>query len=328
MKLKYLFVSLTSIVSVWSYAQSGVIAGKIVDESNLFSLPGATIKIENSNRTTISNQNGSYEFLNLPVGTYTVYVDYIGYTSGSKQIVVTQNQTSSADFQLKARFQDIKEVVVLGDYLRGQAKAMNQQKTNANITNIISADQIGRFPDANVGDALKRVPGITMQNDQGEARNIIIRGLAPHLNSVTLNGDRIPSAEGDNRNVQMDLIPSDMISTIQVNKTLTSDMDADAIGGSVNLILRAAPNKERISATLAGGYSPIREHGNYTSGFVYGNRFLNSKLGAVLSVSYNNNTFGSDNIEAEWALGDGDQPYVSDFEIRKYDVQRVELNLR
>ena len=64
MKLKYLFVSLTSIVSVWSYAQSGVIAGKIVDESNLFSLPGATIKIENSNRTTISNQNGSYEFLN------------------------------------------------------------------------------------------------------------------------------------------------------------------------------------------------------------------------------------------------------------------------
>lgn len=98
MKLKYLFVSLTSIVSVWSYAQSGVIAGKIVDESNQFSLPGATIKIENSNRTTISNQNGSYEFLNLPVGTYTVYVDYIGYTSGSKQIVVTQNQTSSADF--------------------------------------------------------------------------------------------------------------------------------------------------------------------------------------------------------------------------------------
>src|SRR5690606_41478096 len=114
------------------------------------------------------------------------------------------------------------------------------------IANVISADQIGRFPDANVGDALKRVAGITMQNDQGEARNIIIRGMAPYLNSVTLNGDRIPSAEGDNRNVQMDLIPSDMISTIQVNKTLTPDMDADAIGGSVNLILRAVPNGERI----------------------------------------------------------------------------------
>ncbi|UZJ63086.1 TonB-dependent receptor plug domain-containing protein [Sphingobacterium sp. KU25419] len=135
---------------------------------------------------------------------------------------------------------------------RGQAKALNQQKNNQNITNIISSDQVGRFPDANIGDALKRVPGITMQNDQGEARNIIIRGLAPHLNSVTLNGDRIPSAEGDNRNVQMDLIPSDMISTIEVNKTLTPDMDADAIGGSVNLITRASPNGKRLSATIAG----------------------------------------------------------------------------
>ncbi len=96
-----------------------------------------------------------------------------------------------------------------------------------------------------------------------------------NLNSVTLNGDRIPSAEGDNRNVQMDLIPSDMISTIEVNKTLTPDMDADAIGGSVNLITRASPNGQRISATLAGGYNPIREKGNYTAGLVYGNRFLN-----------------------------------------------------
>src|SRR5690606_24841920 len=108
----------------------------------------------------------------------------------------------------------------MGDILKVQASALNQQKNNENIYNGISSDQVGRFPDANIGDALKRVPGITMQNDQGEARNIIVRGLAPNLNSVTLNGDRIPSAEGDNRNVQMDLIPADMISTIEVSKTL------------------------------------------------------------------------------------------------------------
>ncbi len=321
--MKYLLVLLTTLVSSITLAQTGVISGKILDASNEFSLPGATIKIENSHRHTISNSNGSYEFLSLPVGTYSVYVDYIGYTSTSQKIEVKQNQTSSADFKLQTGSTNLEEVVIIGDYLRGQAKALNQQKTNPNITNMISSDQIGRFPDANVGDALKRVPGITMQNDQGEARNIIIRGLAPHLNSVTLNGDRIPSAEGDNRNVQMDLIPSDMISTIEVNKTLTSDMDADAIGGSVNLILRSAPNKERISATLAGGYSPIREKGNYTAGFVYGNRFLDNKLGAVFSASYNNNTFGSDNIEGEWKLGDADQAYMSDFEIRQYSVQRV-----
>src|SRR5690606_15207335 len=161
-----------------------------------------------------------------------------------------------------------------------QAKALNAQKNNPNITNIVSADQVGRFPDANIGDAMKRIPGITMQNDQGEARNIIIRGLAPELNAVTMNGDRIPSAEGDNRRVQMDLIPSDMIQTIEVNKTLTPDMDADAIGGSVNLVTRAAPNGPRVSATLSGGFNPIRSKPLYTGSLVLGNRFFNNRLGA------------------------------------------------
>jgi TonB-dependent receptor len=133
------------------------------------------------------------------------------------------------------------DVQITGFSGGGQARALNTQKNNLNITNVVSTDQIGKFPDANIGDATKRIPGITMQMDQGEARNIIVRGLAPQLNSVTLNGSRIPSAEGDNRNVQMDLIPSDMIQTIEVNKAVTPDMDADALGGSVNLVTRSTP---------------------------------------------------------------------------------------
>ncbi len=321
--MKNFYILAASLVSALSFAQNGVIAGKITDGNNQFSLPGATIKIENSNRYTISDQNGSYQFLNLPEGSYTVYVEYIGYLSAEQEVVVTPTQTTTANFSMFTGSEELEEIVIIGDFLRGQAKALNQQRNKSNITNIISSDQVGRFPDANIGDALKRVPGITMQNDQGEARNIIVRGLSPELNSVTLNGDRIPSAEGDNRNVQMDLIPADMISSIEVNKTLTPDMDADAIGGSVNLIMRAAPNRERVSATLAGGYSPIRDKGNYTGGFIYGNRFADNKLGAIFSTSYNNNNFGSDNVEAEWDLGDGNQPYISDFEIRKYNVQRI-----
>ena len=98
-----------------------------------------------------------------------------------------------------------------------------QQRQNTGVTNVVNADQIGRTPDANIGDALKRISGITIQNDQGEARDIIIRGLAPQLNSVMVNGERIPSAEGDNRKVQLDLIPSDMIQTIVVNKAVTAE---------------------------------------------------------------------------------------------------------
>lgn len=308
------------------YAQkTGVISGKITDKDGNFSLPGATVKISEGSRYTISNQTGDFEFLNIPAGTYQVEVLYLGYQTQSQQVTVEEGKHAVVSFVLLSGTQILD--VVVGDALKGQARALNQQKNNRNITNVISSDQVGRFPDSNIGDALKRVPGITMQNDQGEARNIIIRGLAPSLNSVTLNGDRIPSAEGDNRNVQMDLIPSDMISTIEVNKTLTPDMDADAIGGSVNLITRATPNGERISATLAGGYGPIRQEPIYTAGFVYGNRYLNNRFGLVASGSYNNNDYGSDNIEAVWVQDDFGNTYVEQQAIRYYNVQRIRRSL-
>ena len=310
------------LLALVGYAQKGVISGKVLDADDKMPLPGAMLQLEGMNKYTISDYNGRYEFLNVQEGSYTVKVTYIGYAAGTTTVSVTQGGNAVHNFSLATSGTELNEVVI-GDILKGQAKALNQQKHNKNIGNVISSDQVGRFPDANIGDALKRVPGVTMQNDQGEARNIIIRGLAPSLNSVTLNGDRIPSAEGDNRNVQMDLIPSDMISTIEVNKTLTSDMDADAIGGSVNLITRATPNGERISATVAGGYLPIRDKASYTAGLVYGNRFFNDKLGAVLSGSYNNVDYGSDNVENEWVKDDFGNEFIQAAEIRKYDVQRI-----
>lgn len=304
-----------------AFAQTSILKGKVLDSNDTFSLPGATLRLEPGNRYTVSNVTGDFEFLNVPPGNYTLSVHYMGYETYTQQISVNGKQ-EQLEVLLSPATHSIGEVSVMGDIAKGQAKALNQQKNNSNITNIISSDQVGRFPDQNIGDALKRVPGITMQNDQGEARNIIVRGLSPELNSVTLNGDRIPSAEGDNRNVQMDLIPSDMISTIEVNKTLTSDMDADAIGGSVNLITRAAPNKQRISATLGGGYMPIREKGIYNGSLVYGNRFAGNKIGLVLSGTVQSQDFGSDNIEATWKDKD-ERIFVEEMDIRKYDVQRI-----
>lgn len=317
------YTLLLMLIAVLANAQSTLLTGTIMDESDRLSLPGATIKLLEGNRYTVSDQQGHFEFLSLPAGDYSLSVVYMGYKTFQKRITVDNEAINELQIQLSPTRLALSEAIVIGDMARGQAKALNQQKNNQNITNIISSDQVGRFPDANIGDALKRVPGISMQHDQGEARNIIIRGLAPHLNSVTLNGDRIPSAEGDNRNVQMDLIPSDMIATIEVNKTLTSDMDADAIGGSVNLITRASPNGQRLSGTLVGGYSPIREKGNYTAGLVYGNRFADNKIGLVFSGSLNNNRFGSDNIEGVWQEGKKGQAFMQEMDIRKYDVQRI-----
>lgn len=306
------------------FAQS-ILSIKVIDNEKL-NMPGATIKLMPGNIINITNQSGVATFQQVKPGSYTINISYIGYQSQEFSINVKEGFNEFTQ-QLSVGVTIMKDVLVLGDRLKGQAKALSQQKNNLNITNIVSADQVGRFPDANIGDALKRIPGITMQNDQGEARNIIIRGMGPELNSVNFNGERIPSAEGDNRRVQLDLIPSDMIQTIEVNKTLTAEMDADAIGGSVNLISRAPSNGLRISGTLAGGYNPIRNGFIGTANYIVGYRSPNKKVGYLINGSINSNVFGSDNVEAVWSKSAAGKVFVSDHDIRKYDLKRVRRSL-
>ncbi|WP_200977809.1 TonB-dependent receptor [Echinicola sp. 20G] len=299
----------------------GVLRGRVIDAQNL-SMPGANVILQGTSLGTVTNQSGDYSIVDLPAGNYEVSVSYLGYGSVVHTAKIEEGKTTTINFKLDQKIIENMEFVVMGDRLKGQAKALNQQKNNSNITNIVSSDQIGRFPDANIGDALKRIPGITMQNDQGEARDIIIRGMSPQLNSVTINGERIPSAEGDNRRVQMDLIPSDMIQTIEVNKAVLPSMDADAIGGFVNLVTRKAPNGLRVSGTAGTGINLLSDKPIWTGAMILGDRFIDGKLGAIVSASYNNHNFGSENIETAWYDSDNGVA-LEEFEMRKYLVQRV-----
>ena len=300
--------------------------GQVLDEASL-AMPGANLYIEQLDKGTVTDAQGRFEFLDIPAGEYDMVVSFMGYETTRQQVNIGSGNTNYLRLSLNPSVIEGRTVTVLGDRLKGQAKALNDQRNRANISNIVASDQIGRFPDANIGDALKRVPGITMQNDQGEARDIIVRGMAPQLNSVTINGQRVPSAEGDNRRVQMDLIPSDMIQLIEVNKVVTPDMDADAIGGSVNLVTRSVATDKRISGTLATGYNFLSEEPIWTGALILANRFANDKLGAVLSMSYNNHNFGSDNIEAEWVDHDDFGIITDEFQLRTYEVQRVRRSI-
>ncbi len=317
---KNLFIIALFITALTYSQEKGRVYGRVLDETNQ-PLPGATLLIDALKTGTYTNFNGYYELVDLPSGTYDVRVSFLGYQEALMALTVNQSKIAF-DVQLKPNINTMEEVVIQGSIGKGQAKALNMQRSKNNITNIISSDQVGKFPDANIGDALKRVPGISMQNDQGEARDIIIRGLAPQLNSVTLNGDRIPSAEGDNRRIQMDLIPSDMIQTIEVNKAVTSDMEADAIGGSVNLITRSAPATFRASVTGSYGINTVRNNPMYNVSAIVANRFFNDKLGVVLNTSLNSNDYGSDNVEFEWVKEDDGSIYVGEHDIRRYDVKR------
>jgi len=297
-------------------ANKGAIAGRIVDGDHL-PLPGATVLIESLKKGVVSDVDGFYRLTGLSAGDYEVKVSYIGFKDASKSVSVEIGKTVTLNFELNAGI-DIDEVVVNGA-LQGQSKALNQQKNSMNITNIISSDQVGRFPDQNVGDALKRIPGINVQYDQGEARFGNIRGTSPEYNSVAIDGDRIPSAEAETRSIQLDLIPSDMIQSIEVNKVVTADMDADAIGGSVNLITKSNPYSRRITGSVGGTFNALRSKVAPNVALLYGDRFFNDKLGVTLAGSVQDHMMGSDDLEAEWD-GDG---MMKEIQVRTYLIERL-----
>lgn len=297
-------------------ANKGAITGRIIDTDKL-PLPGAAVVIEELHKGAVTDVNGFYRITGLDAGVYHVKVSYIGFNEASEKADVKIGKTTKLDFSMKAGIA-IEEVVVNGA-LQGQSKALNQQKNSMNISNIISSDQAGRFPDQNIGDALKRVPGINVQYDMGEARFGNIRGTSPEYNSVAVDGDRIPSAEAETRSIQLDLIPSDMIQSIEVNKVVTADMDADAIGGSVNLVTKSNPYTRRISGSFGGTYNALRNKVAPNVSLLYGDRFFNNKLGVTLAASVQDNVMGADDLEAEW----DDDGTMKEMQVRTYEVQRL-----
>ncbi len=298
---------------------NGVIRGRVTDNAKE-ALPGAYVRIEGLKTGDVTDANGFFSIKNLKPGTYKVTVSYIGFSPSSSEVKVANGKIVESDIVLNEGVQ-LNEVVVLGPF-SGQKKALNIQKNNIGVTNVVSADQVGKFPDSNIGDALKRINGINVQYDQGEARFGQVRGTSSDLTSVTLNGNRLPSAEGGTRNVQLDLIPADMVQTIEVNKVVTSDMDGDAIGGAINLVTKNTPNKRVFNATVGTGYGAVSQKMFMNLGLTYGERFFNNKLGIMVAGSYQYAPNGSDNTEFEYDIDDDGKVYLDKAQVRQYYVTR------
>lgn len=302
-----------------AWAQQAIIKGKITDAVNKEVLTGATITLSGANNTTVTDINGEF-FLYAQPGDRQLVVRYLGYRDTAIALRLQSNETRSLDIHLSSTYSRLSSVIVMG-LLQGQAKALNQQKNADNIKNVIAADQIGRFPDPNAAEALQRVPGVNIERDQGEGRYVFVRGLAPQFTNVSVNGEQIPSPEADVRYVALDAIPADQLASIEVSKSLTPDMDGDAVGGSVNLITRTAQSKiPRINASVAGGYNQLMRKGNIQGQLQYAQRLgRQEKLGIMLNSSYYHNDLGSDNLERS--------PQDNEVELRDYELTRTRLGL-
>jgi TonB-dependent receptor len=292
-----LLVLLIVPLSVFS---QGLISGRIIDQHNL-NLPGASIIIRALSRNAVSDATGGYKLLNIPNGAHKVTVTYIGYKTFEQTVEVKDGKPVKLDVVLLSDVgTDLKAVNVTGGSGSAALKALNQQRTSNRIVNVISADQIGRFPDPNIGDALKRVPGIYVQQDQGEATLISVRGTDPSKSTININGTNM-SGTGNDRSVGINAIPADMVQMVEVTKAITPDMDGDAIGGVINLVTRKAPYARLLSLTGGTGYSFMIRKPMVNGNIVFGDRFgKDKKLGVMASASYYRQFLGSNMHGSDW----------------------------
>ena len=298
---------------------NGIITGRVVD-SDHNALPGATVTIKGIKGVFTSDVNGNFKLPNLKSGTYEVTVSYVGFAPVSKTLRITEGSLDE-EFVLRD-VTTLSEVEVIGAF-HGQRRAMQLQKQHMGITNVVSAIQMGKFPDQNIGDALKRISGINVQYDQGEPRFGQVRGTSADLSSVSVNGNRLPSAKDDTRNVQLDLIPADMIEGIEVNKVVTADMDGDAIGGAINLVTKNTPYRRVLNITAGTGGTLISGKPLLNLGGTWGKRFVNDRLGIMASASYQVTPAGSDNVQFSYVQGDEPGTVaLKEAQVRQYYVTR------
>jgi outer membrane receptor protein involved in Fe transport len=219
---------------------AGSISGTVTDAVTGAPLAGADVVLDGTSLISATDRSGAFRLSAVPAGQYALLATYLGHKLERAEITVAAGQTLVVEVKLAPAGFSESVSVIAEPIAEGQAAALNLQRTAPNIVNVVASDQIGTFPDPNAAEAASRIPGISIARDQDEGRYVLVRGTEPRLNSMLIDGERIPAPEGDVRQVQLDAVPADQLQSIEVTKALTPDMDADAIGGAVNLVTKQA----------------------------------------------------------------------------------------
>ena len=328
---------MVSVTSAWSQT----IKGTVRDAKTGEPMTGATVTLKNTHYATSVQLNGTFTFRHVAPGKYKLIVSTVGYQV-SKEIdvelgSVTDTREVSVDMSPSTGILEEALVTTSLDGRTDRGVRRLEQRAEM-VQNILSARSIELSPDITVANAIQRVSGVTIQRDNtGDGRYAIIRGMDQRYNNTLVNGIKIPSPDDKYRFVPMNIFPSEMLDRLEVIKALTPNMEGDAIGGTMNLVMKSAPDKFLLSANASGGYStlfssqqftsfdhsginkqsPAEIHGNNyaatpadfplgnlnfskksnpingTVGLTIGDRFLDKKLGVILSASYQNIYKGS-----------------------------------
>ncbi|WP_232492296.1 TonB-dependent receptor [Novosphingobium kaempferiae] len=305
-------------------ALAGTVSGTVSDDTGTRALQSAQVRIVELDRSVQAERDGSFRFADVAPGTYTLEARYVGAEVTTQSVTVPATGTVTSDFSLAGI--GGADILVVGQ-IASQSSALSRQRAADGVESVLTRDAIGQFPDQNVAESLRRLPGVNILNDQGEGRFVSVRGLDPSLNAASINGVRVPAPEGDTRTVAMDVIPSELIESIEVKKSLTPDMDGDTIGASIEINTTSAfdRKKDLYSVKLEGSYNDYADALTPKGSVDFSTR-VTDRFGIAGGFSYYRRKFESDNIEgADWALDDNGNAYAAEMQYRDYDVERKRM---
>src|SRR5208283_723965 len=300
-------------------AGTGSVKGRILDKITGDPLIGANVLVVNTSLGSVADIDGVVIIYNVPAGKQTLKVSYLGYKTITVDVTIPEGGVVQQEIRLSTQAIEGQEVVVTAQ-ASGQNAAINQQLSSDNIANVVSSARIQALPDANAAESIGRLPGVSLVRNGGEATEVVIRGLEPKYNSITIDGVSIPSNDagsfsptnGDyskltntpgGRSVDMSMISSSSLEGIEIYKTVTPDMDASAIGGTVNFdIRRAKTNPDAapsISLLAQNGYDDIMSSDkDYKFVASVEKRFFDDKFGIFVQGIAQRQNLTSDQLGA------------------------------
>ena len=285
---------------------TGSISGKVMDAETGEALPGATVLLKGTSLGAATDLNGRYIIQGVPAGSYTIRVTYVGYTTADVKVEIQSKEKLSEDIKLRSVGVQGKSVVVTVQ-ASGQNSAINQQLSSNKIVNVVSAAKIRQLPDANAAESVGRLPGVYLLRQGGQGYEVAIDGLQPKYNRVEIDGVEMAPTSSSDRAVNMSMISSNMLSGIEVYKTVTPDMNAAVLGGVVNFQIREARQTSsgapEIELSSQGGYEGLRsQFGDYSFSATVGDRFLDKRLGILAQAVVDRENLSSDGLGASYIL--------------------------
>jgi TonB-dependent receptor len=296
--------AIASLFSIWFSAWPGMaqtgrgsVTGTVTDQQGR-ALQGALVKLDPGGATALTNSEGLYTVSGLPAPMkYKVSVTYAGFADTANEYDLKAGETDQMNFSLSVA-SNSENVQVYAGRQGGEIEAINRTFNADNVINVLPADVITSLPNANVADAIGRLPSVSVERDEGEAKYVQIRGTEPRLTHTTLDGVTIASPETV-RQIKLDLIPADLVESVQINKTLLANQEGDGIGGSVDLRTKSAEARPTVALEGIGGYTPIiGGRAQWMVDGTVGKRFLSGgKLGALIGLTYDYNGRGINDVE-------------------------------